>query len=170
MVKDVLGKLVEKPKYGGTFTYTTSVNYLGFDDLWTQYTRVHTEKVVCESMAIGNMLMGPRGTGETKFEHSGGPTPTKYYTGKLAESWEVPDATTSIWHLRKDVYWQNKAPVNGRQMTAEDVAFSIKRVYTEPPRSYYLVQSGAPPLSVEISKDDPWTVIVKCTPESAWDI
>ena len=39
----------------------------------------------------------------------------------LAERWEQPDDTTYIFHLRKGVRWHNKPPVNGRELTAEDV-------------------------------------------------
>src|SRR5712692_3541407 len=45
----------------------------------------------------------------------------------LAERWESPDDTTSIFHLRKGVKWHNKPPVNGRELVAEDVKFSFDR-------------------------------------------
>jgi peptide/nickel transport system substrate-binding protein len=43
--------------------------------------------------------------------------------GDLATSWEIPNPTTYIFRLRKDVKFQN-----GRKMTAEDVKYSIERV------------------------------------------
>ncbi len=53
----------------------------------------------------------------------------------LAESWEVPDNTTYIFNLRKGVKFHN-----GKEMTAEDVAFSLNRILdpktTSPGRSY----------------------------------
>src|SRR5213594_4834217 len=45
----------------------------------------------------------------------------------LAERWEQPDDTTYIIHLRKGVRWHNKPPVNGRELTAEDVRYSVER-------------------------------------------
>ncbi len=48
----------------------------------------------------------------------------------LAERWESPDDTTSIFHLRKGVKWHNKPPVNGRELVAEDVKFSFDRFLT----------------------------------------
>src|SRR5215467_11212615 len=39
----------------------------------------------------------------------------------LAERWEEPDDTTVVFYLRRGVRWQNKPPVNGRELTAEDV-------------------------------------------------
>ncbi len=48
----------------------------------------------------------------------------------LAERWEAPDDTTSIFHLRQGVKWHNKPPVNGRELVAEDVKFSFDRFLT----------------------------------------
>ncbi|MDR1569548.1 MAG: ABC transporter substrate-binding protein [Oscillospiraceae bacterium] len=42
---------------------------------------------------------------------------------ELAESWEQPDDTTYIFHLRGDVTFHN-----GRSMTAEDVKYSFERI------------------------------------------
>src|SRR2546427_12172969 len=47
----------------------------------------------------------------------------------LAERWEEPDDTTVVFHLRQGVRWPNKPPVNGRELTAEDVKFTYDRVY-----------------------------------------
>jgi len=50
--------------------------------------------------------------------------------GDLAESWTQPNETTYIFKLRKGVRWQNKPPVNGRELTAEDVVYSVERFKT----------------------------------------
>src|SRR5215813_6106044 len=49
----------------------------------------------------------------------------------VAESWETPDDTTYIFHLRKGVKWHNKPPLNGRELVAEDVKFTYDRFLTE---------------------------------------
>src|SRR5712692_7179010 len=49
----------------------------------------------------------------------------------LAERWEEPDDRTVVFYLRKGVRWQNKPPVNGRELTAEDVKFTYDRFLTE---------------------------------------
>ena len=54
--------------------------------------------------------------------------PTEYYKGCLAESYEQPDLATVIVHLRQDVYWQDKEPVNGRQFVANDVVYHYSRL------------------------------------------
>ena len=48
----------------------------------------------------------------------------------LAERWEQPDDTTYLFHLRKGVRWHNKPPVNGRELTADDVKFTFNRFLT----------------------------------------
>ena len=48
---------------------------------------------------------------------------------ELAESWEAnEDATVFTWHLRQGVKWANVPPVNGREVTSEDVKFSLEYV------------------------------------------
>src|SRR3989441_11620837 len=45
----------------------------------------------------------------------------------LAESWTQPNDTTFVFKLRKGVRWHNKPPVNGRELTAEDVKYTYER-------------------------------------------
>jgi peptide/nickel transport system substrate-binding protein len=49
----------------------------------------------------------------------------------LAERWEEPDDTTVVFHLRRGVRWHNTPPVNGRELTAEDVKFTFDRFLGE---------------------------------------
>jgi peptide/nickel transport system substrate-binding protein len=45
----------------------------------------------------------------------------------LAESWTQPNETTYVFKLRKGVRWHNKPPVNGRELTAEDIKYTYER-------------------------------------------
>jgi peptide/nickel transport system substrate-binding protein len=45
----------------------------------------------------------------------------------LAESWTQPNDTTFIFKLRRGARWHNKPPVNGREVTAEDVKYTYER-------------------------------------------
>jgi peptide/nickel transport system substrate-binding protein len=45
----------------------------------------------------------------------------------LAERWEYKTPTTLVFHLRKGVKFHNKPPVNGREVTADDVKYSLER-------------------------------------------
>ena len=48
----------------------------------------------------------------------------------LAESWTQPNETTYVFKLRRGVRWHNKPPVNGRELTADDVRYSVERFLT----------------------------------------
>jgi len=50
--------------------------------------------------------------------------------GDLAESWSQPNDTTWIFKLRRGVRWHPKPPVNGRELTADDVVYSVNRFMT----------------------------------------
>ena len=50
--------------------------------------------------------------------------------GDLAESWTQPNDTTYVFKLRKGVKWHNKPPLNGRELTADDVVFSVNHFLT----------------------------------------
>src|SRR5262245_63680317 len=45
----------------------------------------------------------------------------------LAESWTQPNDSTFIFKLRRGVRWHNKPPVNGRELTADDVKYTYER-------------------------------------------
>lgn len=55
--------------------------------------------------------------------------PPSYIPGPdLAESWTQPDDVTYLFKLRAGVKWQNIAPVNGRDLVADDVVYSLQRM------------------------------------------
>ena len=50
----------------------------------------------------------------------------------VAESWSQPNDTTYIFKLKKGVRFHPKPPVNGRELTAEDVKWTYERFLTLP--------------------------------------
>ena len=48
----------------------------------------------------------------------------------LAESWTQPNETTYVFKLKKGVRWHPKPPVNGRELTADDVKYAYDRFLT----------------------------------------
>src|SRR5829696_10478741 len=56
----------------------------------------------------------------------------------LAESWETPDDRTYVFHLRQGVKFHN-----GREMTADDVFFSLQRLLTYP-EAWWDTKMGPP--------------------------
>ena len=75
--------------------------------------------------------------------HKAGPTVapgTFEFEGDLAESWSQPDELTYVFKLRKGVRFHPKPPVNGRELTAADVVYSMERFRTVKgnPQAYML--------------------------------
>lgn len=67
------------------------------------------------------------------LRHKAGPnvTPGTFpIEGDLAESWSQPNDTTYVFKLRKGARFHAKPPVNGREVTAEDVRYSVERFLT----------------------------------------
>lgn len=48
----------------------------------------------------------------------------------LCESWKLASDMSYVFRLRPDVYWHDVAPVNGRQLVAQDLVFSYERLRT----------------------------------------
>ena len=48
-------------------------------------------------------------------------------TSAMAELPEVVDDVTFVYNINPNVYWQDKAPLNGRQFVAEDASFGLQR-------------------------------------------
>jgi peptide/nickel transport system substrate-binding protein len=51
--------------------------------------------------------------------------------GDLAESWRQTSDTTWVFKLRRGVRFHPKPPVNGRELTADDVRYTFERLLTE---------------------------------------
>jgi ABC-type transport system substrate-binding protein len=54
--------------------------------------------------------------------------------GDLAESREQPDDLTYTFKIRQGVKWQNVAPVNGRDLVAQDIVYALERLRTPDPK------------------------------------
>ena len=51
--------------------------------------------------------------------------------GDLAESWQQVNDTTYVFKLKRGVRFHAKPPVNGRELTADDVRYTFERILTE---------------------------------------
>src|SRR5687768_16892163 len=49
--------------------------------------------------------------------------------GDLAESWQQTSDTTYVFKLRRGVKFHAKPPVNGRELTADDVRYTLKEPF-----------------------------------------
>lgn len=55
-------------------------------------------------------------------------------TPELADSWEQPDELTTTFKIHPGVKFHDLAPVNGRELTADDIVYSFDRMRTDDPR------------------------------------
>ena len=105
------------PKRGGTLALR-GVDPLHFDGMLTSSFKTHGALSFTHSRLV---------------RHKAGPSVapgTFPIEGDLAESWTQPNETTYVFKLRPGIRWHAKAPVNGREMTAEDVVYSVERFRT----------------------------------------
>ncbi len=54
-------------------------------------------------------------------------------TAAMAELPEVVDELTYVYNIKPNVYWHDKAPLNGRQFVAEDASFGLQRFGQDDP-------------------------------------
>jgi len=54
-------------------------------------------------------------------------------TDAMAELPEVVDELTYVYNIKPNVYWHDKAPLNGRQFVAEDASFGLQRFGQDDP-------------------------------------
>ena len=118
------GEVVVAPEYGGTLTIHWGAGrtqaatdpYFGWPGAITDG--------VSETLGMIDWAVD-RAVWDLKTLH----TPDQYMTGMLAESWEMsPDRLTYTFHIRPGVRWHNKAPMNGRELTAHDIVFNFHRI------------------------------------------
>ncbi len=122
MVKDpTTGKVVQAPQYGGILTYAHTIEFAGTDP-WDQGTAPMAVDAVAEKLTIANW-----GIDRAEFGFTTRYVPFFAMRPNLAESWETPDPTTIVVNIRPGVRWHNKAPMNGRELTAKDIEYNYHR-------------------------------------------
>jgi len=159
-----------KPQYGGTLVILRN----------SDITTWNPGAVTCAgadgpaSYAIEQILgmdftKGPAGTGETNY--IGGVEDYRYLAGNLAESFETPDVGVWVLNIRKGVHFLNHPDqaasklVAGREMTAEDVAYSLEYMRDNPTSSS---MCSEPELltNMVVERTGEWQITVR-TPKAA---
>jgi ABC-type transport system substrate-binding protein len=95
------------PKKGGTFTQQLTETNVQHD----QHTAVSNSEW---------MIMGQRALELDEW--------TGKLRASLIESWEIPDKNTFVLKVRKGIKMHNRAPWNGRDWNAEDLAWNLNRI------------------------------------------
>jgi peptide/nickel transport system substrate-binding protein len=150
-------KVVEKPQYGGTFVLHRDTATLGFDDCFTADYGCTSTHLTNEALLKGDRSKYRGGTAEAN-PYVSAVLQWGYEVSNLATGWESPDPDTVILNIRPGVHFHDKPPTNGREMTAEDVAYCIERQFTIP-ESYMTASYGGWFVSAEAT--DKYTVVVK---------
>jgi len=110
-----------QPQYGGTL----NVPYVGLTGLsFDPYTMPGGDINLFYDPLFGKSWVSDR----SEWGFVGMFTPDKYIVGNLVETWEWTNATTLTVHLHQGVKFQNKSPVNGRELTAADVQSHYDRL------------------------------------------
>ena len=158
------GKVVTAPEYGGTLTFATAIEPANADTHFFHVQAIvsgHTvEKLGIMDWAIDRDIFSFRNSYQ----------PLSLYRPHLAESWDTPDPHTIVFNIRKGVNWQDKAPMNGREFTADDVVFNFQRLlglgdFAEAGPSPF---TYARPPGESVTATDRYTVVIKLAePNSA---
>ena len=143
----------ETPRRGGVFRIRGEEPTSGFDPhLVVNHHRISTNLSFTHSRLV-KVKAGP------------GVTPgTLPVEPDLAESFSQPNERTYVFRLRKGVRWHPKPPVNGRELTADDVKYTYDR---------FLQLKGNPNRSTlspveRIDVLDRWTVKFTLTEPFGW--
>ena len=124
MVRDPsTGEMIKAPQYGGVITYYNPDDVTAVDTWWG------TGPYRWVGLVVEKLGIVDWSTDRDKWDFSIWlDAPLEVVKGNLAESFETPDPLTIIFHIREGVHWQDKAPMNGRELTADDVVFNFHRM------------------------------------------
>jgi peptide/nickel transport system substrate-binding protein len=165
----------QTPQIGGTLTIAYGTNIQGWDH--AKYPPGYLYQLVYpyDGLVLDDWSKGLAGTGQYDYVQ-GQQKRVDCTVGQLAESFEMPQQGTIIFHIRHGVHFaldpNNAASVlvGGREVTADDVVFSMKRELSSP-TSYLSVSEPLMAHSTNVTKIDNYTVQVMTPPaclDSMW--
>jgi peptide/nickel transport system substrate-binding protein len=162
---------IDRPKYGGILTLMQTADITVFSPIAVSGGKSLDPVLfglVYEQLLQGNWLMGPAGTNEGLFNYGTNNSVMRWeeVTGQLVESWEVPQLGVWKLHIRPGVHFgldpnsDASKLANGREITADDVVWSMNYIFTTPGSSIIPSQPNfAKNASAE--KTGPWEVTLK---------
>lgn len=164
----------EKPQYGGILRIPDSSDIPGFDEAYTIEYWTLTDHLTNESLLTGDWAKGPAGSGEFSWTNNG-VFRWDSKAGAIAESWQIVKPGEYVFHIRHGIHFGLNPDsaasrlVNGRELTADDVVYSINRILTEP-TSY--VRQGNPHFAsvTNVTAPDKYTVNIDVQSTNPLDI
>jgi peptide/nickel transport system substrate-binding protein len=149
---------VGKPIYGGTGVFFEASSPTAWDPGYLMH--VHTNaSAYLEGLIMADWTRGPQGTNEFPFDNQ--TVPAEYITGLMAESWELADDYTIIYHLRQNIRYVSNNPAvpgNGREVVAEDWVYAMERAQASPRSRSYKAEGTDDPNYVYARAIDKYTL------------
>jgi len=117
------GSVASQPKKGGTLVHTGGSGASGSYDIGATQVDPHI-----------NTPPASRGFRLVYQGLLGYDLRTYAVQPELAQKWEQVSSSEVVFHLQPGVKWHNKPPLDGRELTADDVVFGLNRMRTNDPR------------------------------------
>jgi peptide/nickel transport system substrate-binding protein len=161
--------VAQTPKYGAMLTLALNTDIQGWDHAKYPAGFLNQLAFIYDGLVMNDWSKGLAGSGQSDWAVASQKR-IDYTIGMLAESYEMPQQGTIIFHLRHGVHFaldpNNPASqlVGGREVTADDVVFSMKRELSSP-TSYLSISEPAMAKATTVTKIDNYTVQVTTTPE-----
>jgi peptide/nickel transport system substrate-binding protein len=154
----------DKPQYGGDLVLLRNTDVTTWNPGAVAGRSVDGIYTAMTEQILGvTWEKGPAGSNETNF--IGGVEDYRYLAGELCESFETPEVGVWVLHIRQGVHYSympgNEASelVGGREMTAEDVAYSIEYMRDNPTSASNFSEPDLMK-NVYIERIDDWTIEV----------
>ena len=168
----------EVPKYGGTLNIARSTDVTSFDPAVNtgQTVGVEGQDLVNEPLWMGDWAKGPAGGyGTNEISYATDNDLWSIKTGAIAEStkWTYDFAKnegTIVYQIRQGLHWaldpknDSSRLLNGREVTADDVIFNMKRMITDPVAYVYTAQREM--RTANITKTGPQEITVSVTADA----
>ena len=159
------GKVFTAPQYGGTLTIAKKDIFNPTADPY--YSTAHATHSMLHGV-LEKLGIMDWATPMDEFDRTMFAIPLFTLRGALAESWDISsDGLTYTFPIRKGVYFHDKPPVNGRELTADDIVYNFHRnlamgEFSEAKPTTGLQFQGWDTIPIEsITATDKWTVVFK---------
>ncbi len=154
----------QTPKYGGTITLWRSGDILGFDEAFNPVWITVTNHLTNDEMLTGDWAKGPAGS-NTYSWLSNGNYSWASKGASVAEAWEIIEPGHMTFKIRKGIRFgmnpnsEASRLVNGRELTGDDVVYSMNRMLTDP-QAYWKTAAPVWSASVKVTMIDKYNVEV----------
>ncbi|MBI2850048.1 MAG: ABC transporter substrate-binding protein [Chloroflexi bacterium] len=165
----------DTPKYGGTITVVGPALLDAFDSAASPTGHNDVQLLVYEQFLYPDWSKGQSGSGQFDLGLQG-VIPIEAWGPQLAESWKIPEVGTWVLKLRQGVHYaldptsEASKLVNGREFTADDAVYNVRRFTIDPAFTNAGMRRSLPAMAAAttIEKTGPNEVTLK-TPVDPWN-